>query len=164
MNSPVSTRKRCRDRIGSANESPLSRLLDQLKSLQRVAFISAGEANLLLSHLVVECLKDCVKIKNAEHLTAILSSYGWSCSEAAFTTPVNLAGLATAISKYRWVRVQELGSGSYAVVYKVSATPQPTQQTAQLPAPHMNSIRAVYNWQLQRPSTACLHAIVSLDP
>lgn len=108
MSSPVTSRKRSRD---SDTSSPLSRLLEQLKRL-RVPVIDPAQANALLGPLVLECLK----VNNDTAFGCILQSYGWQ--HEAFVLPVNLFGLSTALSKYRWVRVQELGSGSYAVVYK----------------------------------------------
>lgn len=105
--SPVTSRKRGRD----SDSSPLSRLLTQLKRL-RVPCIDHVQANALLGPLVA----DCIKLSSDSSLESILQAYGWRGD--GFTTPVNLFGLSTALSKYRWVRVQELGSGSYAVVYK----------------------------------------------
>jgi hypothetical protein len=96
MSEAPGTRKRGREAVG---DSPLSRLLDQLKRL-RVPSISPEEANALLGPLVLDCLKLC----NDSTLTDILWNFGWQGD--AFTTPVNLFGLATALSKYRWVRVQ----------------------------------------------------------
>lgn len=90
-----SGRKRGRD----PSTSPLSRLLDQLKRL-RVPSIGPDEANRLLGPLVLDCLAVC----NDSSLSDILSSFGWQ--GAGFTTTVNLFGLSTALSKYRWVRVQ----------------------------------------------------------
>jgi hypothetical protein len=110
--SPVSSgRKRTRDSGQASDGSPLTRLLSQLKRL-RVPCIDPAQANALLGPLVAECLK----LSNDSTLLGILQAYGWRGDE--FTAPVNLFGLSTALSKYRWVRVQELGSGSYAVVYK----------------------------------------------
>jgi len=99
MSETLSTRKRGRETGGS----PLSRLLDQLKRL-RVPSISPEEANALLGPLVLDCLKLC----NDSTLTDILRNFGWQGD--AFTTPVNLFGLSTALSKYRWVRVQVCGA------------------------------------------------------
>jgi hypothetical protein len=90
------TRKRTRSQDGT---SPLTRLLDQLKRL-RVPSIPAEEANALLGPLVLDCLKLC----NDSSLADILWNFGWQGN--AFTAPVNLFGLSTALSKYRWVRVQ----------------------------------------------------------
>ena len=90
-----SGRKRGRDTA----TSPLSRLLDQLKRL-RVPSIGPEEANALLGPLVLDCLGGC----NDSSLADILASFGWQ--GGGFTTTVNLFGLSTALSKYRWVRVQ----------------------------------------------------------
>lgn len=100
MSSPAASagqsgRKRGRD----STTSPLSRLLDQLKRL-RVPSIGPDEANALLGPLVLDCLAAC----NDSSLSDILSSFGWQGN--GFTATVNLFGLSTALSKYRWVRVQ----------------------------------------------------------
>jgi hypothetical protein len=90
--------KRGRD-ASIAQPAGLSRLLEQLKRL-RVPSISSEEANALLGPLVLDCLKLC----SDSTLGDILWNFGWRGE--AFTSPVNLFGLSTALSKYRWVRVQ----------------------------------------------------------
>jgi serine/threonine protein kinase len=49
-------------------------------------------------------------------LLGIVQQFGWD--GVGFTGPVDLFSLSTALQKYRYERLQELGSGSYAVVYK----------------------------------------------
>ena len=127
-------RKRGREATGT---SPLSRLLDQLRRL-KLPSISGEDANLLLGPLVLDCLKLC----NDSTLTEILCSFGWQ--DEAFTGPVNLFGLATALAKYRWVRVQvrrpkrEGESLDFAVASRSLVTrgkPTPPWPRAQLIAP-----------------------------
>jgi len=95
-------------------DSPLSSLIAALKQA-RLPCVEASAANVLIGSYVRECLRyDDVK----GTLRRLLSSFSWDAEEACFTARVDLFAVQTALQKHRYERLVELGSGSYAVVYK----------------------------------------------
>lgn len=103
-------RKRGRGAAESGS-SPLQLLLEQLRRLKLPA-IDAQQANALLAPLVRDCLRVCGAGGSGSDnsLLEILYTFGWreeAPGGGAFTgQSVSLFQLATAVAKYRWVRVQ----------------------------------------------------------
>jgi hypothetical protein len=102
-------RKRSRD---GCTESSLGRLLEQIKRL-KLPTIDREFANRMLAPFVREAL---TQVDTNGTLLGIIRLHGWDTS--GFVGPVDLFSLSTAVQKYRYERLQELGSGSYAWVYK----------------------------------------------
>ncbi|GLC55296.1 hypothetical protein PLESTB_000969300 [Pleodorina starrii] len=51
-------------------------------------------------------------------LASLLAKFGWQIEEAAFASTLDLAGLKGAMQKYKYIKLGQLGSGSYGVVHK----------------------------------------------
>lgn len=52
-----------------------------------------------------------------QELKDLLAKYGWH-PVCGFSTTLDLAGLKHALQKYKYVKMGQLGSGSYGVVHK----------------------------------------------
>ncbi|WIA34068.1 hypothetical protein OEZ86_012446 [Tetradesmus obliquus] len=102
------TRKRGREQ---ANSSPLRSLLEQIRRL-KLPSIDAATADELLAPFI----KQALQFDTEGTLLAIVKQFGWQAD--GFTTGVDLGSFSLLLQKYRYERLQELGSGSYAVVYK----------------------------------------------
>ncbi|KAF6263903.1 kinase-like domain-containing protein [Scenedesmus sp. NREL 46B-D3] len=102
------TRKRGREQ---AHSSPLRSLLEQIRRL-KLPSIDAATADELLAPFIKQALQFDIE----GTLLAIVRQFGWQAD--GFTTGVDLGSFSLLLQKYRYERLQELGSGSYAVVYK----------------------------------------------
>eukprot|EP00879_Flechtneria_rotunda_P022680 GHRR01023952.1.p1 GENE.GHRR01023952.1~~GHRR01023952.1.p1 ORF type:complete len:356 (+),score=62.70 GHRR01023952.1:575-1642(+) len=96
----------------ASESSPLGRLLEQIRRLKLPA-IDAETANELIGPFLREALK---YDDSKGTLFAIVQQFGWEA--AGFSKGVDLGSFSLLLQKYRYERLQELGSGSYAVVYK----------------------------------------------
>ena len=94
----------------SGRHTPLSSLRREIQRLKALA-IEKDPANTLLGELLSE-----VVLANAE-LGAQVAKFGWQ-PDSGFTRTVDLHGLASALQKYKYERLGQLGSGAYGVVYK----------------------------------------------
>ena len=101
-----------RKRSRCSSDSPLGRLLEQIKRL-KLPFLERDTANKVLAPFLKDALE---RDDTSGSLLGIVQQFGWN--GVGFTGPVDLFTLSTALQKYRYERLQELGSGSYAVVYK----------------------------------------------
>ncbi len=99
---------------------PIAALLEQLKQLKRV-YLEPSEADVVLTPLVAAAL--------AQHpqLKADIARFGWgTLQEGAaaaqqgqqWRQAVDLHGLASCLKKAKWMKLQQVGSGSYGVVFK----------------------------------------------
>lgn len=89
--------------------TPISTLIAYISRL-RPCVVSAEDANTWLGPIAAETCG-----QHAE-LASFLSEFGWS--DGAFTAPVDLSALQVALHKHKYERLQELGKGSYGVVYR----------------------------------------------
>lgn len=102
--SPDPRQHTCRDRS-------LTNLLQALKSLRRV-YLESHEACTLLSNLIEQAL--------TEHptLQQEFSRFGWVQGSGFVVQGLDVNGLSGALKKYKYEKLQLLGSGSYGQVYK----------------------------------------------
>ncbi|GFR43402.1 hypothetical protein Agub_g4482 [Astrephomene gubernaculifera] len=88
---------------------PLTSLLCKLSRFKALA-ADKDLANSVIAPLVRQLPFD-------EELSLLLAKYGWHPLEG-FTTTLDLAGLKGALQKYKYIKIGQLGSGSYGVVHK----------------------------------------------
>lgn len=104
-------------------ERPLSALLAKLSSFKALA-IEASLANATLAPAVLALLGSPLAAalapspgEGASGLGDVLHKFGWSPLHG-FTRTVDLPGLKAALQKLKYIKLKQLGSGSYGVVHK----------------------------------------------
>lgn len=110
VRTPTAGHKRGRETQPSS--SPLARLLEQIRRI-KLPSVDADTANRLLGPFIREALK----YDERGTLLAIVQQFGWQAG-GEFSQAIDLGSFSLLLQKYRYERLQELGSGSYAVVYK----------------------------------------------
>ncbi|KAG2502003.1 hypothetical protein HYH03_000499 [Edaphochlamys debaryana] len=88
---------------------PLTALLSRLSRFKALA-AERELANSVLGPLVR-------KLPFDQELALLLAKFGWHPVEG-FTGTLDLAGLKGALQKYKYIKIGQLGSGSYGVVHK----------------------------------------------
>lgn len=91
-------------------EFPVSALLARIQGLKALA-IEPGAANTLLGPMTEQVMT------LHPQLISQFERFGWAKGKG-YQTVADLTGLASALQKYKYERLGQLGSGSYGVVYK----------------------------------------------
>lgn len=109
--SPCNDQSRKRSREVPGTTSPLQSLLEQIRRL-KLPSIDQATANSLLKPWLLKALEH----DDKGTLLEAIQPFGWSST--GFSKTVDLGMLSLVLQRYRYERLQELGQGSYAIVYK----------------------------------------------
>jgi hypothetical protein len=95
------------------SQSALGGLLDQIARYPSLA-MEVAVANSALSTFVSSLIQSS---EEDSSLKALLHKFGWQ-DELGFTKTLDVGGFRTALQKFKWRKVEYLGTGAFGVVHK----------------------------------------------